>query len=50
MEEIAAFSNIIVMPCLREETKIRLIVVNNIIIVIINRLIDCTNVMVYYSN
>jgi len=33
-----------------KENKLRLIVVNNIVIVIINRFIDSTNVMMDYSN
>jgi hypothetical protein len=50
VEEIVVFLNIIVMPRLREENKICLMVVNNIVIVIINCLIDSTNVMMDYSD
>jgi len=42
VEEIVVFLNIIVMPRLREEN--RLIVVNNVVMVIISCSIDSTNV------
>jgi len=50
VKKIVAFLNIIVMPRLREVNKIRLIVIDDIVMIIINRLIDSTNVIMDYSN
>jgi len=50
VKEIVAFLYRIVMLRLREENKVHLIVVNNIVIVVINRSINSTNVMMDYSN